>query len=136
MLGPKFPFQFDKVYCYCHNTMMYSLIILSALIFISVSYCTGENDFKIGNLISDLANLYQSKRIVLHSSEIYSFKSIATQGQDILIMYEKIIYWLHQLCNKKKVRNSKLLIFEKNGLARCLLAKPAHFSQILKVWKF
>ena len=37
----------------------------------------------------------------------------------------------------KKVRFSLLLIFEKNGLARRrLLAKLAHFSQILKVGNF
>ena len=33
----------------------------------------------------------------------------------------------------KKFAFPKILIFEKNGLARCLPAKPAHFYQILKV---
>ena len=60
--------------------MMNSLSILSGLIFMSVSYCTGENDIKIVDLISDLADLYQSKSIVLHTSNINLFKSIATQG--------------------------------------------------------
>ena len=41
----------------------------------------------------------------------------------ILILYGYISYAI------KKVRNSQLLIFEKNGLARCLPAKPAHCSQ-------
>ena len=60
--------------------MMNSLSILSGLIFMSVSYCTGENDIKIVDLISDLADLYQSKSIMLHTSNINLFKSIATQG--------------------------------------------------------
>ena len=42
--------------------------------------------------------------------------------------------WLHQLHNKK-VRNSQLLIFEKNGLVWPADIWRAHFFQILKVRK-
>ena len=49
-------------------------------------------------------------------------------------LFREFDIWLHQLRNKK-VRNSQLLIFEKNGLVWPADICPAHFFQILKVMK-
>lgn len=54
---------------------------LYCLIFILVPDTHGDTDgLQISNLISELAGIYQKKSIVIHSSKINGFKSMAFQG--------------------------------------------------------
>ena len=65
---------------------------------------------------------------------LFIFKTVDSRRSELKGSFQKKNYRLHQLRNEK-VRNSQLLIFEKNGLVWPADIWRAHFFQILKVRK-
>ena len=89
----------------------------------SLQFCKKKYEYPTLNMLWDIREIL-----------LFIFKTVDSRRSGLKGSFQKKDYWLHQLRNKK-VRNSQLLIFEKNGLVWPADIWLAHFFQILKVRK-
>ena len=81
----------------------------------SLQFCKKKYEYPTLNMLWDIREIL-----------LFIFKTVDSRRSGLKGSFQKKDYWLHQLRNKK-VRNSQLLIFEKNGLVWPADIWPAHF---------